>query len=381
MITILRKELQIILKEKGTFFYLIILPIAFIVLYSSIFGSTSNSNITINYVDEDNSQISQAFIASLDSIKGFETKTDTKTTIEDQEQEIKNGKLSSLLVIPKGFGDDLQSGQQSNLEFYRTATSEQTVESINALLNNIINSYRDSNIQSTLADLGKSTIEIQQIMSTPIVVNMVNEDVSNISAVTQYVPGMMVMFVFFIIITMIRGFTKERESGMLSRLRSTPMKPYNYLFGMWSSFVISVIIQCSVILVFGYVVYKLDIGNIYAIMLIVIALAIAATGIGLAISFLVKGETQGIAITQIIVMGGAALGGLWFPFDILPSFAQKIGYCTPQYWAQTGLQDVMVRGANVGNIAIYILVLLLFGVVGTVVALLRFKHYILQATN
>lgn len=381
MIPILRKELQIILKEKGTFFWLIILPIAFIVLYSSIFGGTANSKITVQYVDQDNSMSSKQFVQSINSIKGFVAVTDSKTSIDDQKLKIKNGKLASLLIIPKGFGDILQSGQQAKLEFYRTSVVDQTVESTKALLDNIMSGYREGKVRSSLSTLGKSTLQIEQIMAPPITINEVNEDVKSITAATQFVPGMMVMFVFFIIITMVRGFIKERDSGMLARLRSTPMKPVHYLMGMWSSFAITVILQCTVLLGFGHFVYKLDVGDLTAIISIVIALAICATGIGLALSFFVKGENQGTALTQIIIMGGAALGGLWFPFDILPSFAQKIGVFTPQYWAQTGLQDVMVRGAQISNVAINIVVLLAFGVVGLAVALFRFRGYISSATS
>lgn len=59
--------------------------------------------------------------------------------------------------------------------------------------------------------------------------------------------------------------------------------------------------------------------------------------------FFVIGENQGMASTQIIIMGGAALGGLWFPFDVHLNFAQRIGLFTPQYWALTVFQDIMLR--------------------------------------
>ncbi|MDP4093303.1 MAG: ABC transporter permease [Bacillota bacterium] len=381
MLPVFRKELQILFKEKGTFFWLIILPVAFIVLYASVFGSASNSNITIHYIDQDNTAVSKQFVQTLSNVKGFETAVDTSTTRDDQIEKIRNGKLSSLVIIPKGFGDNLKSGDKANIEFYRTSVTDQTVESAKALLDNIINSYREGKIKSTLAFSGKSDVQIQQIMASPVVLKEVNEDVKNVTVAEQLVPGMMVMFVFFVIISMIRGFIKERESGMLARLRSTPMKPGDYLAGMWSSFILTVIIQCTALLGFGHYVYKLDLGNLPAIIAIVISLAICATGIGLAISFLVKSENQGIALTQIVVMGGAALGGLWIPFDILPSFAQKIGYLMPQYWAQKGLQDVMVRGADISVIVPNIAVLLLFGIAGVFIALLRFKRYILSAAS
>ena len=72
-------------------------------------------------------------------------------------------------------------------------------------------------------------------------------------------------------------------------------------------------------------------------------------GLGLAMAVSVRGENQGLELTQVFAMGGAVLAGLWFPFELLPSFAQAIGKFTPQYWAQTGLQDIMVRGSDAGG--------------------------------
>lgn len=35
-----RKEIQLLLKEKGTFFWLILMPIIFIVVFASVFGNS-----------------------------------------------------------------------------------------------------------------------------------------------------------------------------------------------------------------------------------------------------------------------------------------------------------------------------------------------------
>lgn len=68
---IIRKEIQVILKEKGTFFWLFLLPIFFIVIFASIFGNTTDK-ITLSYYDQDHSEMSQMFLKQLKQIPGFE---------------------------------------------------------------------------------------------------------------------------------------------------------------------------------------------------------------------------------------------------------------------------------------------------------------------
>lgn len=194
-------------------------------------------------------------------------------------------------------------------------------------------------------------------------------------AITQIVPGYTVMFVFFIMITMVQNFLRERDSGMLARLQGTPMRALHFLVGMWVPNIIVLLIQSGVLLTFGYLVYGLKMGNALAVACIILALAICATGIGLLMSVTVSSLNMGIALVQIIAMGGAILGGLWFPYDMLPKAVQAIGKFTPQYWAQSSLQEVMQNQAHLGDIWGAIALLLGIGAVGLLLAVLFFGRY------
>jgi len=378
--SIIIKELKLIAREKGNFFFLIGMPIMFIVLFGSIFGN-SDTTFTIPYIDHDQSEASKTFLGHLEGINGFEIERVVADEHEQVEQ-IKAGKIASLLVIPENFEENLNSGgTQVGIQFYRDPAEAQTVAPIQTVLENIANIYREQKMSIALTGAGFNEVERENIMQAPINIEEINTSTKQVDAISQYVPGYTVMFVFFIMITMVRRFFKERESGMVARMQSTPLHPLVYLIGMWVPAFISVIIQCTVLLAFGHFVYGLDLGNLFAISTIIICLAICGTGLGLAMAICVTGENQGLALTQVISLGGAVLAGLWFPFEMLPSFARAIGYFTPQYWAQTGLQDVMVRGANVDGVWQGLLVLIGYGALGVCIALWRFKHFIKTAIS
>ncbi len=384
MKSIIIKEMKIMIKEKGNLFFLIIMPIMFIVLFSSVFGNIGDSSMTVHYVDQDHSKASKEFLHHIDQIDGFEIKHGD-SSLDSQVQQIKDGDMSSLLVIPQRFGQAIQSEkQQTNVKFYRDATASQATAPIQAVLQNITNRYQKHKLSSTLTAMGKSNTEVKSILQPPINIKNIQESGSSESDVTmvqQVVPGYTVMFVFFIMITMIRRFFKEKESGMVSRLRSTPMNPMVYLIGMWVPAFISVLIQCTVLLAFGHFVYNLHLGDLSAIMVLVLCLAFGGTGIGLALSMIVKGETQGLAITQMFALGGAVIGGLWFPIELMPQFIQTISRFIPQFWAQQGLLDVMVHSAHIKDVWLAMVVLLAFGTAGMLVALLRFKHFLRTANS
>ncbi|SFS96465.1 ABC transporter permease [Marininema halotolerans] len=380
MWSIVVKELKIVLREKGSFFFLLLMPILFIALFGSVFGNTGTT-VTVNYLDRDGTKASKQLIKEIDQIDGFKVKKQSSTSLDKQIKEIKEGKKTSLLVIPENFEKDMQAGQSVKVKFYRDSTADQSVAPIRSVLENISHGYKDHKLSTVLMTVTKDAKKVKEMMASPVQIQEIKENVKSVNAISQVVPGYTVMFVFFIMITMIRGFFREKDSGMVARLHSTPMRSIHYLIGMWIPALIMVLIQCTVLLSFGYFVYDLHLGDGIAIVAIVFCLAICGTGLGLALSMLVRGETQGIAGTQLIALGGAVLGGLWFPFDLLPAFAQKVGHFTPQFWAQKSFQDVMVRGAHVGDVLQGLGVLLSFGLIGLVIALLQYKRYLRSATH
>jgi len=185
------------------------------------------------------------------------------------------------------------------------------------------------------------------------------------TAIAQIVPGYTVMFVFFIMISMVQCFLRDRESGMLARLKGTMLPPMHFLIGMWLPHVFVLLIQSFILLGFGYFVYGLSLGNALSVALIILALAICATGLGLILSMIASSLNAAIAVVQVIAMGGAVLGGLWFPFETLPESVQMIGRFTPQYWALKALQAAMIDNASFTANVVW-QALLLLGVIGAI---------------
>ncbi|MGG0811484.1 ABC transporter permease [Paenibacillus alvei] len=375
-----RKEIQLLFKEKGTFFWLILMPIIFIVVFASVFGNMGNSSITLNYVDQDQSPASKAIVASLAKVQGFQLKEDTERTIDQQIASIRDGKQSSLLLIPHGFEASMKSGKAlAELTLYRDENDNTSTAPIKALLGRIVDEQRQASAAEQLAGKGITGEEMKQIFTPPMTVKEQMENVVPVDMISQVVPGYTVMFVFFIIISMVRRFIRDKESGMTARLCSTPMKPLTYLVGMWVPYIIVVLFQSAVLLSFGHFVYGMRLGDVLAVGLIIAALGICVTGLGLLISLIAKGENQGLAMTQLIALGGAMIGGLWFPHEMMPKFMQTIGHMLPQYWAQDALKRIISHGAHVADVWLNAVILLGIGIIALALAWARYPRFMKQS--
>ncbi|SFM33960.1 ABC-2 type transport system permease protein [Gracilibacillus orientalis] len=199
--------------------------------------------------------------------------------------------------------------------------------------------------------------------------------------VTQIVPGYTVMFSFFIMISMVITFIKDRDSGMVARVASTPLPLKQFLIGKWLPFMIVVIIQIIVLLTFGVVVYDLPLGDPLALSVLSLTLAFISTSWGLAMSLLVNTENMGIALTQVIALGGAMLGGLWMPLEIMPDYMQTIAKFFPQFWGLEGYKLILVENGQIIDIWLPILVLISFGLAGGLLAFLAYPRFLRQSRS
>ncbi|MCL6454225.1 MAG: ABC transporter permease [Alicyclobacillus sp.] len=385
MLSIVRKELKLLLKGKGNFFFLILMPMIFICLFGSVFSSVGKSTVKVNYVDLDHTATSQQFVHAIGQVKGFALRAQPSSNLTSDIQQVADGKLDSLLVIPSGFGTTLRAGEKpAELRFYVDPTAASVTGPIESVVNEIANQYQTKRVAAALAATGAGPAKVQRILQPSVQVQeiqRIGNQPSSFNMVDQVVPGYTVMFAFFILMSMMRSFIGEKESGMLTRLLSTPLRPLAYLVGMWIPSLIAVLVQCVVLLGFGHAVYGVHLGDLGAMAAVVLCLGICGTGIGLAISLLVRGENQGRSISMLISIGGAAVGGLWLPTQLMPHAVQVIGRVTPQYWAQQAFQNVMMRSAHIGDIWQSLAILLAFGAAGLLVAVWRFPHFVRSATH
>src|SRR5690625_3710799 len=177
-----------------------------------------------------------------------------------------------------------------------------------------------------------------------------NESVRD-QVISSIIPGYIVMFIFFIMITMVETFIKDLNSGMTARLASTPLSPYLYLLGKWIPYIYIVLTQIIVLFAFGKLVYNIPLGQPLLLLALSLSLTFTVTGLGLALALLVKTFNMGLAITQVFALGGAILSGLWMPIDMMPNFIQGISRFLPQYWAHQVLQDRKSTRLNSSHVA------------------------------
>jgi ABC-2 type transport system permease protein len=192
------------------------------------------------------------------------------------------------------------------------------------------------------------------------------------NTVDQTVPGYTVMFVFFLIGTVTASLQLERNTGMLRRLLTTPMRRSAFLSGKVLAGAVIGVLQVATMFAIGYFFFHMNLGSApFALLLLTVAVVLSAVCIGLAAAaFRIE---RGISIFLIVA---ALLAGCAFPVDWLPPFLRTVNVVLPQTWAMAGYQDLLTRGLGLPDVLPEIGVLLGFAVVFFFLALRRFRSEI-----
>ncbi|MNJ43615.1 Inner membrane transport permease YbhR [compost metagenome] len=179
----------------------------------------------------------------------------------------------------------------------------------------------------------------------------------DMTAIDQFGPILIGFFIFFFVF-LIAGvsFLRERTTGTLERLLSTPLRRWELVLGYIGGFGIFTMIQALLISWFCIKVLGiLMTGSFAYVLLLTLLLSMTALTLGTLLSAYANNELQMIQFIPLIIVPQLFLSGL-FPLDTLPEWLQKLEFIMPLTYGTHALSDVMIRGkgwdAIAGNVSV-----------------------------
>ena len=131
-------------------------------------------------------------------------------------------------------------------------------------------------------------------------------------------------FVVMFLVTSI-AMLRERTSGTLERLLTTPLARVDLLLGYGLAFGLAAALQAVVTVTIATTVYHLDVaGSVYLVVLIAVADAVLGVALGLLASAFARTEFQAVQFMPVIVLPQFFLCGLLVPVDQMAGWLQAI---------------------------------------------------------
>jgi ABC-2 type transport system permease protein len=156
-------------------------------------------------------------------------------------------------------------------------------------------------------------------------------------------------FVVMFLVTSI-AMLRERTSGTLERLLTTPLGRLDLLLGYGAAFGLSAALQAVVTVTIASTVYGLTVtGSIWLVILIAVVDAVLGVALGLLASAFARTEFQAVQFMPVIVLPQFFLCGLLVPVDQMAGWLQVVSHLLPLTYAVQALQEVGAHASATGT--------------------------------
>ncbi|MFV2101115.1 ABC transporter permease [Micromonospora sp. LOL_024] len=156
-------------------------------------------------------------------------------------------------------------------------------------------------------------------------------------------------FIIMFLVTSI-AMLRERTTGTLERLLTTPLGKTDLLFGYGIAFGLAGAAQATVASAVAYWIFDLDTAGGSGLVIMMAALnAVLAVALGLLCSAFARTEFQAVQFMPVVVAPQLLLCGLFVPRDEMAGWLQAISDVLPLSYAVEALQEVGAHAEPTGT--------------------------------
>ncbi len=166
----------------------------------------------------------------------------------------------------------------------------------------------------------------------------------------------------------------RRESGVLKRIRSTPLPPVTYIAAVLGSTLIVFALQTTVLVVLGRVLFSVPFPARWISLVLTCLLGAAAfAAMGLAITAAVKSAEGSSAVVNAIYLPMAILSGTFFSPHSYPPFLKVIAAALPLTYFTRLTRAVLLDGKEIWQEPVAVAVIVGWGLAGLICSLRWFR--------
>jgi ABC-2 type transport system permease protein len=181
------------------------------------------------------------------------------------------------------------------------------------------------------------------------------------------------MFAFFIVGIIAATIMTEKEEGTFRRLLASPIHQGSIIAGKMLAYILVVGLQVLLVFGVGNVFFNVQLGNSpLGLLLLTLALALAATSLGMLVAALARTRSQVDAVGMVISIVLGAVGGAIIPIPE-EGFLHVLSQFTPHSHAIEGYLKLMSQGAGVVDVLPQVGLLAGVAVAFFLIAMWRFR--------
>jgi ABC-type multidrug transport system permease subunit len=358
-------DLRLTLRDRPSFVWMLLMPLALMWMFGAMNRGGPPPKVSLGIEDRDGGWLAQALVQELagEKIELTEIRPGGRQT------------PARILVIPQGFTANVLAGRQQKLRLEKTggASEEFSLAAEVDIVRAIVR------IVGRLAEIGPpgagdpQGIDHQRafaaLAARPPLVTVAASTAGGGQPVpqglAQSVPGTLTMTV--LMVNLIYGaffLTLEKRQGLLRRQATLPLPRSALFLGKLAGRLLLATVQTILLLLAGRYLFGVSLGSSPAGLAVLVgAYLLSVAALSTLLGAILATPEQASAVGWVSSMILAALGGCWWPSEIMPRWLWKAAHVLPTPWAMDGFHSLLSFGHGLEAVLVPAGVLLGFAVV------------------
>ena len=335
MIKIILNTIKILFKKRSFILMSIVAPSIVIVFFSFIFGNTVNYKVGI--INKDNKYISNEIVDAINNIENVDV---VDISHNDYEILIASHQIQMVVILEEGFTNKI-----INLEDVEVKIKSISNSDIKEIIASIIKSKIDN--LSLIAKISNKSIDEFKNNNEGYKKNIINYNLNDINNSRPSIVNSLGIVIMMILITgsSIANFLiEDEEYGTKERVLVSGIKPGKYYMALLIVFYLLSNIS-SIIYYILCRVLDIDFGmsNPNYFLIVMLLLNLVSISLNLFIVSFTKNRYVANTINILIIIPTSMMSGLFWSFEIMPSYIQKIGSFMPQRYVYKAVENLQMH--------------------------------------
>jgi ABC-2 type transport system permease protein len=391
LLLVLETDVRRHLKSPAAILIFIAIPLFMTALIGIIFGPREGENtlprIPVVLVDHDKNIASRLLLGAFDADQMKKMFEVTAADEAEGRRRMEKGRASAVVIVPEKFTLDLLEAKTTTLTVVKNPAEqflpdvvEEFMATMAVILSGAVQAFApeaqgvramlDSPVDAIAWDkLGpefgraqKKIVAAQRSLS-PLLIGIKAEDVKAAGAKPQFtrrdlfsimLPGIAIMFLLFIVQTLMRDIISEREDGKLRRLMTTPLRPLELIGARLAGGWVMGLAVLLVMVALGTLIFRAYWGNFGAFLVLGAAASFWTAAFFGFFCAMVRNRNQAGALGAPIILAFSLFGGSMMNPEAMPKAFKTVSVFTPNHWFIEGAAQV--RAGQFPTLALAILV-------------------------
>jgi ABC-2 type transport system permease protein len=355
------KDLRVIARDRTGLLFILFVPLLFAVFFGTMYGGDERRPIAMAVVDEDQSQVSLAYVQGLIDDETLEVET---LNLAAAEKGVRKGKFVARLRLLKGFGmlfNQSATGARPKAELGFDPTMRAEAAMLEGMLTR--NAMKQAGLSMELAPI--------QLTQKPMVdAHAPTEpDPFDLSFPQGIVWGLLSVVMAFT-----TSLVNERTTGTLLRLEVAPIHPRQILAGKAIACFLMNLVVMALLLTLGVGAFGIAPASWPLLGVALLSVSLCMTGLMMLLATFGNNERTTGNIGWTVMMILAMTGGGMIPLFFMSDWMVTASQISPVMWSITVLEGALWRGFTTAEMLNPCAILVGVGALAFAAGSLRFKR-------